>query len=125
MKDYLCIFSRFTGRTYLAGTLALFFFISPVLRAQDGFDALFNGKDLDGWEGQAELWEVRDGIIVGSTEGHSIANNTFLIHRGSKPANFHLKMKLKMGGDNNSGIMYRAQEIEGISHALSGPQLDV
>ena len=125
MTGYLCKFFRFTGRTYLAGTLALFFFISSVLRAQDGFDSLFNGNDLDGWEGQAELWEVRDGLIVGSTEGHSIANNTFLIHRDSKPANFHLKMKLKMGGNNNSGIMYRAQDIEGISHALSGPQLDV
>ena len=125
MKGYLCKFSRFSGRTLVAGTLALFFFISPVLRAQDGFDSLFNGKDLDGWEGQAELWEVRDGLILGSTEGHPIANNSFLIHRGSKPANFHLKMKLKMGGNNNSGIMYRAQDIEGISHALSGPQLDV
>ncbi len=125
MKGYLYVFPRCTGRTLLAGTLALFFFFSSVLRAQDGFDSLFNGKDLDGWEGQAELWTVRDGLIVGSTEGHPIENNSFLIHRDSKPANFHLKMKLKMAGNNNSGIMYRAQDIEGISHALSGPQLDV
>lgn len=125
MTAYFYIFSRFTGRLLLAGTLALFLFIGSGLRAQDGFDSLFNGKDLDGWEGNTELWEVRDGIIVGSTEGHTIENNTFLIHRDSKPANFHLKVKLKLMGNNNSGIMYRAQDIEGISHALSGPQMDV
>ena len=25
---------------------------------------LFNGKDLDGWEGYADLWSVKDGVIV-------------------------------------------------------------
>lgn len=125
MKGHLYKFSRFTGLTLLAGTLAIFFFFSSVLRAQDGFDPLFNGKDLDGWEGQAQLWEVRDGLILGSTEGHSIENNSFLVYRDSKPGNFHLKVKLKMAGNNNSGIMYRAQAIEGISHGLSGPQMDV
>ena len=99
MKGYLCKFSRFTGRTLVAGTLALFFFISPVLRAQDGFDSLFNGKDLDGWEGQAELWEVRDGLILGSTEGHPIANNSFLIHRGSKPRQLPFEDETQDGGE--------------------------
>src|SRR5262245_36336471 len=26
---------------------------------------LFNGKDLDGWEGYKDLWSVHDGVIVG------------------------------------------------------------
>ena len=26
---------------------------------------LFNGKDLDGWEGHEDLWSVKDGVIVG------------------------------------------------------------
>ena len=25
---------------------------------------LFNGKDLDGWEGYKDLWSVKDGVIV-------------------------------------------------------------
>ncbi len=25
---------------------------------------LFNGKNLDGWEGHQQLWSVRDGVIV-------------------------------------------------------------
>src|SRR5438046_3031235 len=26
---------------------------------------LFNGKDLEGWEGNKDLWSVQDGVIVG------------------------------------------------------------
>ena len=29
---------------------------------------LFNGKDLDGWEGYTDLWSVKDGVIVGKNE---------------------------------------------------------
>jgi hypothetical protein len=33
---------------------------------REGFMPLFNGKDLDGWEiiGDAEAWQVKDGVIV-------------------------------------------------------------
>lgn len=36
---------------------------------QEGDDSvsLFNGKDLEGWEGDAALWEARDGAMVGQT----------------------------------------------------------
>ena len=37
--------------------------------AQDGFRALFNGKDLAGWDGNPELWSVEDGCITGKTSG--------------------------------------------------------
>ena len=33
--------------------------------AQDGFEPLFNGKNLDGWDGDPRMWSVRDGMIVG------------------------------------------------------------
>lgn len=29
--------------------------------------SLFNGKDLSGWDGDARLWEVKDGVIHGET----------------------------------------------------------
>lgn len=87
--------------------------------------SLFNGKDLSGWKGSPELWKVEDGVIVGTTVGHEIENNTFLIYTKGKVQNFHLKAKLRMTGTNNSGIMYRAQPIEGDEFALSGPQMDI
>ena len=49
--------------------------------AEDGFQPLFNGKNLDGWDGDPRLWTVRDGIIVGSTEGVSLEHNEFLISK--------------------------------------------
>lgn len=87
--------------------------------------SIFNGKDLSGWEGANDLWKVEDGVIVGSTHGVSIEANTFLVYTKEKVTNFHLKLRFKLEGDSNSGIMYRAQDIEDTPHALSGPQLDI
>ena len=36
--------------------------------AEEKFVPLFNGTNLDGWEGDPELWHVDGGAIVGSTE---------------------------------------------------------
>lgn len=93
--------------------------------AQDASKSIFNGKDLSGWEGANGLWKVEDGVIIGSTHGVTIEANTFLTYRKKKVANFHLKLRFKLEGDSNSGIMYRAQEVAGVPHALSGPQLDI
>ena len=35
----------------------------------DGFQPLFNGKNLDGWDGDPRFWKVEGGEILGSTEG--------------------------------------------------------
>ena len=32
--------------------------------AERGFQPLFNGKNLDGWDGDPKLWSVRDGVLV-------------------------------------------------------------
>ena len=37
--------------------------------SEEGFVALFNGKDLTGWEGDTNLWKVRDGLLVGQSPG--------------------------------------------------------
>jgi len=92
---------------------------------QSDFKSLFNGKDLSGWEGRPELWKVVNGEIVGTTVGNPLEANTFLIYTGGDVTNFHLKMKLKMIGDSNSGIMYRAQAIADLPFGLSGPQMDI
>ena len=33
----------------------------------EGFQALFNGKDLSGWAGKTEFWSVKAGAIFGQT----------------------------------------------------------
>ena len=112
-------------RSSLFAFAAACLFSAYTAHAQDGFKSIFNGKDLSGWEGADGLWRVEDGVIVGSTHGVTIEANTFLVYRKEKVGNFHLKLDFKLQGDSNSGIMYRAQDIDGVAHALSGPQLDI
>jgi hypothetical protein len=79
----------------------------------DGFKSIFNGKNLDGWDGDPRLWRVEDGAIVGETTAANPAKrNTFLIWRGGKPANFELKAEFRMPnvGFANSGIQIRSWE---------------
>ena len=53
--------------------------------------ALFDGKTLDGWDGDARLWSVKDGVIHGETTAEKKANrNTFLIWKGGKLKDFEL-----------------------------------
>ena len=96
-----------------------------ISQAQSGFESLFNGKDLSGWEGQSGLWKVENGAIVGSTHGVTLKANTFLVWKGEDAGDFHLKFSLRLSGENNSGIMYRAQSIDGVPFGLSGNQLDI
>ena len=55
--------------------------IAGALFGADGFVPLFNGKNLDGWDGDPRLWSVKDGMIVGSTEGNPLGHNEFLISK--------------------------------------------
>lgn len=73
----------------------------------DGFAPLFNGRNLDGWDGDPRLWSVRDGMIVGSTEGVSLEHNEFLISKKTY-ANFILRADMKLR-NHNSGIQFRSQ----------------
>src|ERR1700759_3965353 len=69
---------------------------------KDGFRLLFNGKNLDGWDGDPVRWSVQKGVIVGSSDGHPFKVNTFLINKG-KFSNFVLKADIKLR-NHNSGI---------------------
>ena len=37
----------------------------PAAEKEDGFVSIFNGKNLDGWEGEGGFWSVQDGAITG------------------------------------------------------------
>ena len=93
--------------------------------AQDDFKAIFNGKDLTGWDGNPELWKVENGEIVGNTTGpEQLAHNQFLIWRGGKVKNFELKAKIRQKG-NNTGIQYRSSENTDKKWSIRGYQCDI
>lgn len=76
--------------------------------AQDGFESLFNGKDLSGWKGDTSLWSVEDGCITGKTNGPDhLEYNKFLIWDGTA-ADFEFRCEFRLEGENNSGVQYRS-----------------
>jgi hypothetical protein len=93
---------------------------------ESGFVSLFNGDDLTGWAGDADLWRVEDGAITGELrEGQSLPFNKFLIWRGGEPRNFELRMSFWQKG-NNSGIQYRSRELADVGpFSVGGYQCDV
>ncbi len=77
--------------------------------AEEGFRPLFNGRNLDGWDGDPRLWSVRDGMIVGSTEHAKLTHNEFLISKQSF-GNFVLRAECKLR-NHNSGIQFRSEAL--------------
>ena len=85
---------------------------SPQEKPDGGFTELFNGTDLDGWDGDPRLWTVKDGVIRGETTPEKKCNrNTFLIWQGGDVADFELKLSFRCNATNNSGIQYRSKHI--------------
>jgi hypothetical protein len=56
---------------------------------------LFNGKDLDGWEGYTDLWSVKDGVIVARND-KPLKVSTYLFTK-RKFSDFRLIFSAKLG----------------------------
>jgi hypothetical protein len=87
---------------------------SPVLAAdvEPGFKSLFNGKDLTGWEGNPDLWSVKDGAITGITKSDPpLTHNTFLVYKEGNVDDFELRLSYRIV-NGNSGIQYRSKVTE-------------
>lgn len=95
--------------------------------ADDGFRQLFDGRTLDGWQGDAPFWSVRDGAILGQiTPDTRITKNRFLVYQGELPADFELVAEYRISPQGNSGINYRSAPVDGVDFvALAGYQCDI
>ena len=87
---------------------------------QEGYQLLFNGKNLLGWDGAPELWSVKDGTIVGSTDGKDIPQNSFLITK-QKFSDFILTADIKLR-NHNTGIQFRSERLP--EFVIKGYQAD-
>ena len=76
---------------------------------EPGFQPIFDGKTLSGWEGDPTYWRVENGSLVGEiTPATVIKSNTFIIWRGGRPKDFELKLDYRITPEGNSGINYRS-----------------
>src|SRR5260370_23631332 len=96
-----------------------------------GFRSIFDGKTLEGWEGESKYWRAADGIMTGEiTPETLIKSNTFLIWRGGEPENFELKLDYRITSGGNSGVNYRSVVVPdkvtpGNRFAMRGYQCDI
>ncbi len=75
----------------ITATLAALALLYGAASSRAAEKTLFNGTDLTGWEGNTELWSVKDGAITGQTTPEQPAKgNTFLIWKdGDKVGDTH------------------------------------
>lgn len=84
--------------------LAVLALSSTALYAQnDGWERIFNGKNLDGWKANEnpESWTVQDGVLV----GRGAKSHLFYMKETFK--NLHFKATIKLNNKGNSGMYFR------------------
>jgi putative heme-binding domain-containing protein len=81
---------------------------APLLATRENAATFWNGKDLTGWIGDASLWSVEDGEIVGKAP-RGLLRNEFL--RSEMAAgDFTLSLEVKLvKNEGNSGIQFRSE----------------
>jgi len=103
--------------------------VDPNLAAlpmEDGFTDMLASGTLDGWEGDADIWRMEDGVLVGEIKpGSELKDNTFLIWKAAEPADFVLRAKFRISEHGNSGINYRSERFAELPYALKGYQADI
>ncbi|HWQ93037.1 MAG TPA: DUF1080 domain-containing protein, partial [Clostridia bacterium] len=108
--------------------LPAFLFISCVVSGsavEPGFESMFNGTDLAGWQGKPGWWQVEDGAITSeSTKAKPCDAAHYLVWRGGKPGDFEMRLEFRLLGDGgNSGIQFRSREVP--EWDTSGYQADI
>jgi hypothetical protein len=97
----------------------------PVLE-ETGFQKIFDGSSLKGWDCDPDFWRVSDGVMIGETKAnHQPKQNIFCIWKGGTPGDFELKLEYKLTG-GNSGIQYRSVELPAVNKwVMKGYQADI
>lgn len=91
---------------------------------ESGFEPLFDGKSLAGWEGNRSVFRVQDGAIVAGDLKDRIPHNEFLCTL-REYGDFELRLSAKLlGQGKNAGIQFRSQRIPN-HHEVSGYQCDM
>ena len=87
---------------------------------------LFDGRTLNGWEGDTKVWRVEEGMIVGGTLTGN-PRNEFLTTKLSY-YNLHLKLEYKLVGTEgfvNAGVQFRSVRLPQPENGMSGYQADI
>ena len=98
---------------------------------QDGWQLLFNGKDLQGWHSYLEdkpgkAWQVQDGAIFLNKNDLSVFEDYADLTSDSEFANFDLKLEFKTDTCANSGVMFYVHESPEYKYPWeTGPEMQI
>jgi hypothetical protein len=109
----------------IIGILALVILQSLEIRAGAAM-AIFDGKTLNGWEGDTNTWRVEHGAIVAGRIERKQPHNDFLATR-REFGNFELRLQYKVEGTNgfvNGGVQFWSQRVPN-NFEVSGYQADL
>jgi hypothetical protein len=94
----------------------------------DGFEPIFDGRTLNGWQGQdMSFWSIEDGAITGTISSeHAPKLNQYLIWQGGMLDDFELKLTFRLRSTNspvvNSGFQFRSRRLP--NGDVAGYQVD-
>jgi hypothetical protein len=89
------------------------------------YEPLWNGVDLEGWDGDPDVWRVENGAIVGNIASDAGSSTTYLVHRGEF-GDFALSGEVWLESGGNSGVQYRSTENARVGfRAIKGYQFDL
>jgi len=109
----------------LLGILALGISQSLEVRAREAMP-IFDGKTLNGWEGNTNYWRVEEGAIVAGGIERKQPHNDFLATT-REFGNFELRLQYKLEGTNgfvNGGVQFWSQRVPH-NFEVSGYQADL
>jgi hypothetical protein len=93
---------------------------------ESGFEQIFDGQSLAGWEGDTNYWRVENGCLVGEiTPDRLLKQNSFIVWRGGETRDFELKVEYRVSARGNSGINYRSVMATNGPWAMRGYQADI
>ena len=85
-----------------------------------GFQRIFDGKSLAGWDADPSIWRVEDGVMVGETFADKPKGNNYIVYRDARPRDFDLKLQMKIEKGGGGGIQYRS--LTGVPWSRPQPQ---
>jgi HEAT repeat protein len=88
--------------------------------------SLFDGRSLTPWEGDTNVWRVRDGVIVGGSMNGNPRNEFLATVRSY--TNFVLRLEYKLVGTEgfvNSGVQFRSVRVTNPPNEMKGYQADI
>jgi len=75
----------------------------------EGYVSIFDGRTLDGWDGNPKFWRVENGAIVGESTPERPSGNSYIAYRRLQAKDFTLKFEIKVEGTGGSGLQYRSR----------------